>query len=267
MFSAWGAFVYRHRRAVALVSVVLALISFPLAGQASSVLSSGGWLVSGSESANVGDRIAQEFDGGRSSLIILMRTGDGSRADSAATQDKVEASVSGLRADDRVGDVITYRSAGNDARFISNDGSATYALVLLQATDEESIDQVDGLRAEIQQQPELTYQLTGYGPLAGDANEQSEEDLQKAEIVSLPLALVILLFRIWLRSGRRIAAAGGRAGDPHNGRHDLPRRPADRNEHLRDQRRDDARACPGDRLLALPCQSIPRGAASRSRGG
>ena len=192
MFSAWGAFVYRHRRAVALLSIILALISFPLAGQASGVLSSGGWLVRGSESATVGDRIAQEFDGGRSSLIILMRTTDGLRADSVESQDKVDASVAALRGDARVGDVITYGSAGTDTRFVSNDGSATYALVLLEATDEESIDLVDGLRAGIQQQPGLTYQLTGYGPLAGDANEQSEEDLQNAEIVSLPLALIIL---------------------------------------------------------------------------
>jgi len=192
LFSAWGAFVYRHRRIVALLSVAFALVSLPLAGQASGVLSSGGWLVRGSESAVVGDRLADEFDGGRSSLIILMRSGDGERADSNAVQDKVDASVATLRAAATVGDVITYRSSGNDERFVSYDGSATYAIVVLEATDEESIDLVDDLRAEIQQQPGLTYQLTGYGPLADDANAQSEEDLQKAEIVSLPLAFLIL---------------------------------------------------------------------------
>jgi RND superfamily putative drug exporter len=193
LFSAWGAFVYRHRRIVALLSVAFALVSLPLAGQASGVLSSGGWLVRGSESAVVGDRLADEFDGGRSSLIILMRAGNGERADSAAVQDRVDASVAQLRSNEDVREVITHRSAGGDSRFISNDGSATYAIVLLDATDEESIDLVNDLRAQIQHQPGLTYQLTGYGPLAGDANEQSEEDLRNAEIVSLPLALVILL--------------------------------------------------------------------------
>jgi RND superfamily putative drug exporter len=210
LFSAWGAFVYRHRRAVLLVSVLLALASFPLAGQASGVLSSGGWLVRGSESAIVGDRLAEEFDGGRSSLIVLVHSATGAQADSTAVQDEVDAMLAGLRADPQVGDVITYRSAGNDPRFISNDRSATYAIVLLQATDEESIDLVDELRADIQPQPGLTYQLTGYGPLAGDANAQSEEDLQKAEIVSLPLALIILLavFGSVLAAGLPLLVAG-----------------------------------------------------------
>ena len=45
LFSAWGAFVYRHRRIVTLLSVAFALVSLPLAGQASGVLGSGGWLV------------------------------------------------------------------------------------------------------------------------------------------------------------------------------------------------------------------------------
>ncbi|MGI8928553.1 MAG: MMPL family transporter, partial [Candidatus Limnocylindrales bacterium] len=191
MFSAWGAFVYRHRRIVALLSVAFALVSLPLAGQASSVLSSGGWLVRGSESAVVGDRLAQEFDGGRSSMIVLFST-DGEPAASAAVQDKVAAALSPLSTDAIVNGVVTYRAAGNDPRFISTDGTKTYALIVLEATDEESIDQVARVRELIVPQPGLTYQLTGYGPLAGDANAQSEEDLQKAEIVSLPLAFIIL---------------------------------------------------------------------------
>jgi RND superfamily putative drug exporter len=198
LFSAWGAFVYRHRRIVALLSVVFALIGFPLAGQAQGVLSSGGWLVRGSESAVVGDRIAEEFGGGRSSLIVLMRKAESLVPSlvpitDAELQAAVEASMAGLRTNAEVSDVITYASAGNDKRFVSNDGMATYALVVLNSTDEESIDLVDDLRADIQPQPQLTYQLTGYGPLAGDANAQSEEDLRNAEIVSLPLALIILL--------------------------------------------------------------------------
>ena len=207
MFSAWGAFVYRRRRIVALLSIVAALASLPFAAQASGVLSNGGWLVTGSESAVVSDRLSQDFGAGRSSLIILMRKAESftglAPITDAQFQDAVEASVATLRTDSHVDDVITYRTAGEDSRFISNDGMATYAIVLLQATDEESIDQVADLRAQIQRQPALSYALTGYGPLAGDANAQSEEDLRKAEIVSFPLAALILL----LVFGSIVAAA------------------------------------------------------------
>ena len=60
MFSAWGALVYRHRRVVALLSVVAALASFPFASQAPSLLSNGGWLVSGSESDQVRQRLTDD---------------------------------------------------------------------------------------------------------------------------------------------------------------------------------------------------------------
>ncbi len=203
MFSAWGAFVYRHRRIVAILSIVVAVLAVPFAGMAQGVLSSGGWLVTGSESSQVADRIAQDFGGGRSSMIVLLRSTDGQPADSDAVQDKVDAALATVADNENVDNVITYRTSGNDERFVSNDGTATYAIVLLEATDEESIDLVDDIRAAIQPQDGLSYQLTGYGPLAGDANAQSEEDLRTAEIVSFPLAAIILL----LVFGSVIAAA------------------------------------------------------------
>ncbi|MEX2547417.1 MAG: MMPL family transporter [Chloroflexota bacterium] len=210
MFSAWGAFVYRHRRAVALSSFAFALVIGGLfAGQASGVLSSGGWLVRGSESAIVGDQLAEDFDGGRSTMIALFRA-DGADAASDDVQDKVAASLSSLTTETFVSDVVTYREAGNDPRFISNDKTKTYAIIVLDTTDEESIDQVGHVRDLIIPQPGLAYQLTGYGPLAGDANAQSEEDLRNAEIVSLPLALIILLavFGSVLAAGLPLLVAG-----------------------------------------------------------
>ncbi len=61
----------------------------------------------------------------------------------------------------------------------------------------------------------------------------------------------------------RHAAARRRAGDPDLGRDHQPGRAADRDEHLRPEHRDDARAGARDRLLAVPDQSIPRGAQAR----
>ena len=44
MFSRWGAFVYRFRRPIVLVSVIVAIAGAMLATQTSSALSAGGWL-------------------------------------------------------------------------------------------------------------------------------------------------------------------------------------------------------------------------------
>ena len=73
MFSRWGAFVYRRRRPVALLALALAISSLAFATRASDELSSGGWLDPGSESALVGDRLAEDFGGSRSSLLVVFR--------------------------------------------------------------------------------------------------------------------------------------------------------------------------------------------------
>ena len=64
MFSRWGAFVYRFRKPVALIAIVIAFASTTLASQASSALSAGGWLDANSESAAVSARLDKEFGAG-----------------------------------------------------------------------------------------------------------------------------------------------------------------------------------------------------------
>ena len=166
---------------------------------------------------------------------------------------------------------VTIASPGSSATprpatgFISTDGDAAYVIVQLDVTRRGG--RRPGRRrcaATIVPPAGRPSQLTGYGPLARTRRErQSEEDLQRAETVSLPLALLILIARLRLARRRGHAAARRRPGDPHHARAHLPRRPADRDEHLRAQRRDDARPRPGHRLLAVPGQPLPRGAAPR----
>src|SRR5688500_17871161 len=149
LFSAWGRLVYRHRRAVLVLSLVAAAVSFPLAGQAAGVLSSGGWLVKGSESAVVNQRLADEFHQGQSSLIVLFHARDGMPITTPAHLDAVDASAASFMDDPNVQGVLGYRSAGLDDRFLSFDASSTYLVVLLKVTDEESIDLVPQLRSRV----------------------------------------------------------------------------------------------------------------------
>jgi uncharacterized membrane protein YdfJ with MMPL/SSD domain len=193
MFSRWGAFVYRFRRPIVVLAVVLGLAATTLASRASGELSSGGWLASGSESSRVADRLADEFDAGRSSLIVLFRSGDLGDATSPEFQAAVARSLEALRQDERVSGIVGYAET-RDERFISDGGDATYVVVQLTLTDEESVEAVEPLREKVEAADGLTFQMTGYGPVTLDSAEQSEADLQRAEIVSLPIAAVILVF-------------------------------------------------------------------------
>ena len=209
MFGRWGAFVYRRRRAVALIAVLLALGSLALAARASEDLSSGGWLDKTSESASVSDRLADEFGAGRSNLIALFRSDASSDATSPSFQAAIAQTLAGLAGDDRVAGVVGFAQTG-DRRFISTDGDSAYVLIQLTVTDEESVNELEDLRAKIAPPAGTTVQLTGYGPLTLDSAEASERDLQRAEMVSLPIAAVILIgvFASVLAAGLPLLVAG-----------------------------------------------------------
>ena len=194
MFARWGALVYRFRRFVVVVSILIAIASLSLAAQASSALSSGGWLDNNSESAEVQRRLDEEFGAGKGSLIALFRADEaGADARSPEFQSAIAAALADLVEDKRVTGVVGYAETGED-RFISTAGDAAYVVIQLGITNEESVDQVEELRGEIQPPVGYSYQLTGYGPLTVESAEQSERDLQRAELVSLPVAAVVLVF-------------------------------------------------------------------------
>src|SRR3954453_19862710 len=210
MFSRWGAFVYRFRRPVAITAIFIALASTVLASQASSALSAGGWLDANSESAEVAARLDAGFGAGKRSLIALFRsTTPGADAKSADFQGAIKQSTAGLSTVPEVTGVVGYAETG-DARFISTAGDAAYIVVELDVTDEQSVDVVDPIREAIVPPAGYTYQLTGYGPITKDSAEQSEKDLQKAELVSLPVVAVVLIlvFASLIAAGMPLLVAG-----------------------------------------------------------
>jgi RND superfamily putative drug exporter len=210
MFTRWGAFVYRFRRVVAILTVALALGAASLATQTSSVLSSGGWLDATSESADVSARLDEEFGAGKSAVIAVFRSTEaGADARSDAFQGAIADSVSDLSDNPDVTGIVGYAQTGDD-RFISQAGDAAYIVIQLDLTDEDSVAIVDEIREGIVAPAGHSYQLTGYGPITRDSAEQSEEDLQKAEVVSLPIAalVLILVFASVVAAGMPLFVAG-----------------------------------------------------------
>ena len=210
MFSRWGAFVYRFRRPVSILAIVLAVASMALATRTADSLSSGGWLDTDAESALVADRLDTEYGAGRSSVIALFRADQpGADAKSAAFQGAIATALDGLSTDARVTGFVGYAET-QDPRFISQAGDAAYVVIELDMTEEASVAVVDDLRAAIVPPAGYTYQLTGYGPITLDSAAQSEKDLARAETVSFPiLALVlILVFASVVAAGMPLLVAG-----------------------------------------------------------
>ena len=207
LFSRWGALVYRFRKLVAVLALAVGVVGFALAPLASAELSSGGWLDADAESSLVADRLATEFDAGRSAMIVLFRGSPD--ATSPAFQAAIGESLAEVVEDERVTGVVGFAETG-DRRFISTAGDAAYVLVQLDLSNEESVAAVEPLREKMQPPAGITYQLTGFGPVTQDSADQSERDLQQAEVVSLPVAALILVavFASLVAAGMPLFVAG-----------------------------------------------------------
>jgi uncharacterized membrane protein YdfJ with MMPL/SSD domain len=192
LFSRWGALVYRFRRPIAIVTIVLAVAAGAVAGGVTGALSAGGWLDPNSESAHVIERLDDEFGAGRGSLVALFKGQPGGDARSEAFQADIAASTDRLVADDRVDGIVGYAQTQDD-RFISTDGTSAYIVVRLAITDEESVDEMDQLRALFDPPQASKLLLAGVGPFTEDQAGQSEKELLQAELISGPFALLILL--------------------------------------------------------------------------
>jgi uncharacterized membrane protein YdfJ with MMPL/SSD domain len=210
LFSRWGAFAYRFRRPIVLVTVLFAIASAIVGSKVTSALSAGGWVDPTSESAAVSARLNDEFGAGRGTLIVLFEGEPGSDARSAAIQDAIATSLSRLASDPMVEDLVGFAQTGND-RFISTDGRSAYVVARLTITDEQSVDEIDALRGLIDPPDAgLSYKLAGIGPFTRDQAHQSEKELVQAETVSAPFVLLILLavFASVVAAGLPLLVAG-----------------------------------------------------------
>jgi RND superfamily putative drug exporter len=209
MFSTWGRFIYRFRRPVAILAIILAVASMSLASQVTGALSAGGWTDPDSESAAVTDRLKDEFGAGGGAIIAVFRGDPGDDARSTSYQDEISGSLDRLIADPRVSGTVGWAETHDD-RFISTDGTSAYVVVQLAITDEAAVDEMPALRALIDQPTDLTLQLTGVGPATQDQAEQSERELIQAETVSFPFAalILILVFASLVAAGLPLLVAG-----------------------------------------------------------
>jgi uncharacterized membrane protein YdfJ with MMPL/SSD domain len=210
MFTRWGGFVYRRRRWIAALALVVAGGFASLANGAADNLTTGGWLDPTSESAQVSERLEAEYGGGRSAFLALFRsTEPGVDARSDGFQDAIAATLAPVLDLEGVTGLTGYAETGDD-RFISEAGDASYVLIGLDLDEDSSIELVDPVAAALATPAGYSVALTGFGPIQQDSARLSEQDLIRAETVSLPIAalVLILVFGSLIAAGMPLAVAG-----------------------------------------------------------
>ncbi|MDQ2673756.1 MAG: MMPL family transporter, partial [Chloroflexota bacterium] len=154
-------------------------------------LSQGGWQISGSEAARGEALLADRFGEQASSMIVLFTDPDGDAA-SPAFQETVADAVAPLADEPIVDEILTYADVG-DETFISTDGDKTFALVRLEQEMEDAVDDVEHLADLVTVPNGVETVITGIPVVQHEFNEAVEQDLVRAELISLPIAMLILL--------------------------------------------------------------------------
>jgi uncharacterized membrane protein YdfJ with MMPL/SSD domain len=210
MFTRWGGFVYRRRRWLALLALVVAGGFGSLAGGATDHLTTGGWLDPKSESAQVSDRLEKDFGAGRTAFIALFESSDAEAdATSVEFQGAIAAALAPVLDVDGVTGVTGYAET-RDERFISEKGDKAYVLIGLDVDEDASIDLVTPVQGALATPTGYEVKLTGFGPIQEDSARLSEQDLTRAETVSLPIAalVLILVFSSLIAAGMPLLVAG-----------------------------------------------------------
>ena len=191
MFESWGHFVYRRRWLVL-------VLSFVLMGLSVGVLSAGGTLKSGgiiqtSESGRATKLIADQLPKVGGSSFQLVLSSPTLTVTDPAFKAAFEQAIAPLRTDARVTQILTpYDPVPQAAALASKDGHAAVAAIGLKDESVEAAKYYETMRAGIRSDV-LTIGATGYVPINHDFNTTLEADLQRAEVVSLPMALILLL--------------------------------------------------------------------------
>ncbi|WGY02445.1 MMPL family transporter [Nocardioides sp. QY071] len=190
MIERWGALVVRRAVAVLLVGLGVTALAAVAGVGLEDKLSAGGFDDPGTESAR---ELALERStfGNRSIDAIVIFSSDEEEAADPSFQAEVQRTVAAIPQDSVVS-VLTWYDV-QDPAMVSKDGHATAVYVSLAGDSQNDfIDSFDEMRPAVEKSS-LHTELAGPYAVYTDVNEETKSDLLRAELVSMPIVLILSL--------------------------------------------------------------------------
>jgi RND superfamily putative drug exporter len=188
-FDRLGRFVARRARLVIGAWGLLIVLALPLAPRAPGALSAGGFINDNLESAHAKAVLEAELGAPPSALVVVFSSPD-LEAGTPAFELGAAAAMRDIPGATHVARVVSHLL---QPRQVSADRHTAYDIVLLDLPPDDSPKALPVLRAALRDAPGLTVELAGGPAFYGDVQTVSEHDLQRSEIISLPLAALALL--------------------------------------------------------------------------
>jgi putative drug exporter of the RND superfamily len=208
MFEGLGALVFRLRWPVLLASAAFLAVAL-------AVLLHGGDLTSGEIKGLESERAKQVVDGVTGhpidTSIAVVFHGNGLDARTPEFAAEMRTALAPLVSDSRVASVLPpdVLPPPLGETMVDGPGSAAYAIVTLQGDFREALHNYGAVRDELHSD-RLDIECTGRVPYMHDLNGTLEHDLVRAELVSMPLALLVLLlvFRTLVAAALPVGVGG-----------------------------------------------------------
>jgi len=197
VFARWGRFVYRYRWATLAGSAVLlalSVVSLLMGG----TLQSGGPLTSNLESFQAFRAINSELHGGnakvQTSTFDLIFKSDSMSVPDASYQAALNDAIAPISNDSRVVKITTPYNVPAEAAssLTSRDGHEALVFVEIKSTGQQAWHDYSALRGAVKSS-DLTILGTGFVPINRAFNTTLESDLQRAEFISLPITVLLLI--------------------------------------------------------------------------
>ena len=149
----------------------------------------------GSESAAALERVQDTVGRDEADVVVLYRDRDGASVDRPGFRAAVEDDLAGLSASLVTGVTTTWSAGPGGAALVSEDGRSTYAVVHVVGDDEDArMEAYEALEPSLRDAPVgLVVRLGGGEAIASDITTQVGEDIARAEMISLPIVLVLLV--------------------------------------------------------------------------
>jgi RND superfamily putative drug exporter len=192
MFIALARAVSRHRPAVlagALAILVLAVLSVVRGGS----LTSG--TIEGTESARAAELVRGAAGADTDTSVVALFGHRELPATDPVFQGALGLQLEKVTGRSEVESVVSMLNAPQQARsrFLSRDGRTALVLVRLKGDEKAAVKSFPALSTALRDGP-FTVALTGKPAFLFDLNTELEHDLLRAELISFPLALVVLLW-------------------------------------------------------------------------
>jgi trehalose monomycolate/heme transporter len=189
VFESLGRGVYRRRRLVLLAAVLFLAVAGGWGTSVFSRLSSAGFEDPGSDSYRAAQVAERELGRDEADVVVLYRSADRT-VDDPAYRRAVTGTLAGLPAG-VVDRTVTWWDTGAPA-LVSQDRRATYAVLGLRGDEDQRADGLAAIEGRLAA-PGLDTRVGGLTTINRDINDRVAADIARAETLSLPVLLVLLV--------------------------------------------------------------------------